>query len=185
MIKKDFWQNANAELFIQPYYPNSYVLTPSFTAGGFQAAMLYGNSDVTFLSFLRPFKWRLWVSFLMLWLIFSLCLTFISYLSGKLPERDEQRFSFWDSVWYFSIVGFSLGVDGHPQSASGKTLTFAWSFFTLITVSTYTANLAAFFTKENNDRPLETISGEICADFEAIYSMVSWAFMGLDPRLSF
>ena len=141
--------------------------------------MLHPQAEVNHLSFLRPFKWKLWASFLCLWLFFSLNLTLISYLSrrkssnknekkpnnGKEEEEEkeddeEENFSFLESVWYFSLVGIQMGMDQHPKSPSGRILIFAWSAFTLIIVATYTANLAAFFTMEAYHRPLRSISGQ-------------------------
>jgi hypothetical protein len=41
-----------------------------------------------------------------------------------------------------------LGVDFAPRSASARVVASAWWFFTLILISSYTANLAAFLTVE-------------------------------------
>ena len=74
------------------------------------------------------------------------------------PSRhEEESFSLLQSFWYFSIVAIQVGVEKHPKSIGGKILTFAWSFFTLVLVATYTANLAAFFSENVPNRPLRSI----------------------------
>ena len=47
-----------------------------------------------------------------------------------------------------------VGAERHPTYRSGKILMLAWSTFSLIVVATYTANLAAFFTNRESDKPL-------------------------------
>ena len=47
-----------------------------------------------------------------------------------------------------------VGAERHPTHKSGKLLMLAWSTFSLIVIATYTANLAAFFTNPESDKPL-------------------------------
>ena len=54
-------------------------------------------------------------------------------------------------------MAIQVGVGQHPKSIGGKMLTFAWCFFTLVLVATYTANLAAFFAENAPERPLASI----------------------------
>ncbi len=42
------------------------------------------------------------------------------------------------------------------RSISGRLVTSAWWFFTLILISSYTANLAAFLTVERMDFPIQS-----------------------------
>jgi hypothetical protein len=48
------------------------------------------------------------------------------------------------------------GVDIAPRCVSGRVVASAWWFFTLILISSYTANLAAFLTVERMVSPIES-----------------------------
>lgn len=69
----------------------------------------------------------------------------------------EDRFSFWESFWFFSIVAIQFGVAKHPISLSGKILMYAWAWFTLILVASYTANLVTIFSADKPQVPLKSI----------------------------
>jgi fucose 4-O-acetylase-like acetyltransferase len=43
-----------------------------------------------------------------------------------------------------------------PSAMSGRTIASFWWFFTLIIISSYTANLAAFLTIERMETPIES-----------------------------
>ena len=126
---------AVMSLMRKPLFPKrcpssslSYALTPTFTMGGLRAAILREEKPQS-LSFLQPFTWSMWISFLLLWLFYSLSLAFVSSLGSKMtefPRQKEERFSLGQSVWYFSIVSIQFGADKHPKSISGKLLLFAW-----------------------------------------------------------
>ena len=142
---------------------------PSFASSGLQAAMLQAESK-RHLSFIKPFTWTMWVALFLLWIFYSLNLTFISFVSQKLrggTMLKEDRFSFLQSFWFFSIVAIQFGVIKKPKSLGGKMLTFTWGFFTLTLVATYTANLAAFFSKEIPDYPLKTVQDIVDSKYNA------------------
>ena len=50
-----------------------------------------------------------------------------------------------------------LGCDFLPRAVSSRAVATAWWFFTLIMISSYTANLAAFLTIERLDLPISSI----------------------------
>ena len=85
------------------------------------------------------------VCFILAWIFYGGALFFISHLSKKMApasNRIEEEFTFLQGLWYFSGISLQFGSDKQPKSVSGKTLQAFWSFFTLILVATYTANLA-------------------------------------------
>ena len=137
----------------------SYVLSPTFSSMGIGAVMPYENGN-DHLSFLRPFSPKMWLFFWFLWVFYSLVLTLVSFVGkkfGKTSRMKEIGFSFFQSFWFFSLVAVQFGVSKQPKSLPGKILTLAWSFFTLVMIASYTANLAANFAKDVPIRPLKSI----------------------------
>ena len=128
------------------------------------------NESSQVLAFLKPFAWITWVAFLFLLLAFSVALTFISWLSKRMNGSSihkEDSFNLLSSIWYFCLISIQLGADKHPSSIGGKILMFTWSSFTLILLATYTANLAAYFTNPEAERPLTTIEDIVESDRNA------------------
>ena len=50
---------------------------------------------------------------------------------------------------------FYTGTDINPTAPSVRVISCVWSFFTLILISSYTANLAAFLTVQRMQNPIE------------------------------
>ena len=59
------------------------------------------------------------------------------------------------SIFYFFPL-FSSRSDLNPRAASTRIVGGMWWFFTLIIISSYTANLAAFLTVERMSTPIES-----------------------------
>ncbi|KAK4881574.1 hypothetical protein RN001_004893 [Aquatica leii] len=73
------------------------------------------------------------------------------------PEYLINQFSLRNSLW-FTLGGLmQQGADIAPIGLSTRLLTGFWWFFTLIMVSSYTANLAAFLTTEVKELPFTTV----------------------------
>ena len=70
----------------------------------------------------------------------------------------QQRFNLFDSFWfiYGSLVG--EGTEMVPRTISGRLLSGSWWFFSLILISSYTANLAAFLTVTKINTPVNSLS---------------------------
>ena len=52
-------------------------------------------------------------------------------------------------------IGSSAGCEVAPRAMSTRVVSTMWWFFTLIMISSYTANLAAFLTVERMTSPIE------------------------------
>ncbi|XP_067619829.1 glutamate receptor ionotropic, kainate 2-like isoform X8 [Eurosta solidaginis] len=65
------------------------------------------------------------------------------------PEELENQFTLNNSFWFTTGAFLQQGSEIAPKSLSTRTLASIWWFFTLIILSSYTANLAAFLTIEN------------------------------------
>lgn len=73
-------------------------------------------------------------------------------------EGDGDELNFSNSLWFAAGSILQQGADNTPRSGSGRMLAGAFWFFTLILISTYTANLAAYFTAKNTKRSINSLS---------------------------
>ncbi|KAJ3598459.1 hypothetical protein NHX12_001969, partial [Muraenolepis orangiensis] len=108
-------------------------------------------------SFLDPFSPAVWLFMLLAYLAVSCILFLAARLSPYewynphpcLRERRdllENRYTLGNSLW-FPIGGFmQQGSEIMPRALSTRCVSGVWWAFTLIIISSYTANLAAFLT---------------------------------------
>uniref|UniRef100_A0A8C1DGL8 Glutamate receptor, ionotropic, AMPA 1b n=1 Tax=Cyprinus carpio carpio TaxID=630221 RepID=A0A8C1DGL8_CYPCA len=73
----------------------------------------------------------------------------------KQPEHNNE-FGIFNSLWFSLGAFMQQGCDISPRSLSGRIVGGVWWFFTLIIISSYTANLAAFLTVERMVSPIES-----------------------------
>ncbi|CAL8265502.1 unnamed protein product [Merluccius merluccius] len=71
------------------------------------------------------------------------------------PEYTNE-FGIFNSLWFSLGAFMQQGCDISPRSLSGRIVGGVWWFFTLIIISSYTANLAAFLTVERMVSPIES-----------------------------
>jgi ionotropic glutamate receptor len=57
----------------------------------------------------------------------------------------------------FLILLLIQGTDINPRAPSVRLISCVWAFFTLILISSYTANLAAFLTVQRLQTPIENV----------------------------
>lgn len=67
-----------------------------------------------------------------------------------------NEFGILNSFWFALSAFMQQGCDLSPRSLSGRIVGSVWWFFTLILVSSYTANLAAFLTVERMVTPIKS-----------------------------
>ncbi|XP_022787722.1 glutamate receptor 4-like isoform X2 [Stylophora pistillata] len=114
------------------------------------------------LQFMNPFDNQVWFATLATLVIISIAVFVINYYSpyGYKDENGRgtsEEFSFFNSVWFALACMLQQGGDNTPKSLSGRILTGCYWFCILIWVSTYTANLAAFFTVKNAEHPINNL----------------------------
>lgn len=63
----------------------------------------------------------------------------------------ENQFTVWNSLWFAVGTLMQQGSEINPKALSTRLVGGVWWFFTLIIISSYTANLAAFLTVEKVD----------------------------------
>ncbi|KAF2905279.1 hypothetical protein ILUMI_00899 [Ignelater luminosus] len=142
--------------------------TSSFMDLGIQ--ILYAKptpETPSFFTFASPFAPEVWMLLtgayfgvsLALFIMARLCYSEWSnpYPCVEEPEYLINQFSFRNSLW-FTLGGLmQQGADIAPAGFSTRLLTGFWWFFTLIMVSSYTANLAAFLTSEVRELPFSNV----------------------------
>ncbi|KAH9418863.1 hypothetical protein DERP_004189 [Dermatophagoides pteronyssinus] len=107
-------------------------------------------------SFLKPFSVEVWLYLASAFLGISLMLWIMSRISpyeweaphGCDPDPIElcNQFSIGNSLWFTIGSLMQQGSDLGPKALSTRCLATIWWFFTLIIISSYTANLAASLT---------------------------------------
>ncbi|XP_076630847.1 glutamate receptor ionotropic, kainate 2 isoform X2 [Colletes latitarsis] len=73
------------------------------------------------------------------------------------PEELENNFDLNNSMWLTVGSIMQQGSDILPKAPSIRMVAGMWWFFTLIMVSSYTANLAAFLTVDKMDNPIKGV----------------------------
>uniref|UniRef100_A0A8C1UW10 Glutamate receptor 1-like n=1 Tax=Cyprinus carpio TaxID=7962 RepID=A0A8C1UW10_CYPCA len=71
-------------------------------------------------------------------------------------QEQNNEFGIFNSLWFSLGAFMQQGCDISPRSLSGRIVGGVWWFFTLIIISSYTANLAAFLTVERMVSPIES-----------------------------
>ncbi|KAG7262846.1 hypothetical protein CRUP_035905 [Coryphaenoides rupestris] len=120
------------------------------------------------------------------------------------PGSDvvENNFTLFNSFWFGVGSLMQQGSELMPKALSTRIIGGIWWFFTLIIISSYTANLAAFLTIERMDSPVES-ADDIAKQTRIDYGVVKdgatmaffkkskvstfekmWAFMSSKPSSS-
>ncbi|BFF90810.1 glutamate receptor ionotropic kainate 2 [Drosophila madeirensis] len=118
-------------------------------------------------SFMDPFSEEVWLYLGIAYVGVSLCFFILGRLSPtewdnpfpciEEPEELENQFTINNSLWFTTGALLQQGSEIAPKSLSTRTIAAIWWFFTLIMVSSYTANLAAFLTIENPTSPINSV----------------------------
>ncbi|EEB18532.1 glutamate receptor, ionotropic kainate 2 precursor, putative [Pediculus humanus corporis] len=117
-------------------------------------------------SFLSPLSLDVWIYMATAYLGVSVLLFILARFSpyewdnphpcNEEPDVLENQFSLMNSLWFTVGSLMQQGSDITPKAVSTRMVAGMWWFFTLIMISSYTANLAAFLTVERMDSPIES-----------------------------
>ncbi|KAJ3628095.1 hypothetical protein MTP99_015421 [Tenebrio molitor] len=117
--------------------------------------------------FVSPFSYTVWLLLLGTYFVVSLCFFVMGRLSPsewtnpfpcvEEPEYLINQFSIRNSLWFTIGSLMQQGTEIAPIGISTRTAAGVWWFFTLIMVSSYTANLAAFLTVETLVTPFSNV----------------------------
>ncbi|XP_054637242.1 glutamate receptor ionotropic, kainate 3 [Dunckerocampus dactyliophorus] len=132
-------------------------------------SILYRKPNTTnngFFSFLNPMTPDIWIYILLAYLGVSCVLFVIARFSPYEwydahpcnPGSDvvENNFTLLNSFWFGVGSLMQQGSELMPKALSTRIIGGIWWFFTLIIISSYTANLAAFLTVERMDSPADS-----------------------------
>ncbi|XP_069128791.1 glutamate receptor 4-like [Argopecten irradians] len=113
-------------------------------------------------SFKEPLSNMVWVCITVGFLAVSTILFLVGRFSPYEWKENSATgpsddFSMLNSLWSNLGALMMQGSDIFPRSISGRTAESAWWFFTLILISSYTANLAAFLTVEQFSIPIDSV----------------------------
>lgn len=149
-------------------------------------------------SFLNPLSKEIWVCVVFSYIGVSIVLFTVSrfspyewrllHLSGEHRDPPGQMggnnsmandFTILNSLWFALGAFMQQGCDISPRSVSGRIVGSVWWFFTLILISSYTANLAAFLTVERMVAPInspEDLASQTEVEYGTLYHGSTWDF---------
>ena len=114
----------------------------------------------TLFSFMNPLEVQVWIYVLGAYVATSIILYIVARVTPyewvrkpacqhePNPSTVENQFTLFNSLWFTISSLMQQGCDIAPRAFSTRIIGSVWSFFTLIIISSYTANLAAFLTIE-------------------------------------
>ncbi|XP_028968488.1 glutamate receptor ionotropic, kainate 2 [Galendromus occidentalis] len=128
---------------------------------------LPSGMPVRLFSFMSPLDTYIWMYVLCAYVLVS-CTMFLVARFSPYEWKDphpcvkesglmENQFSLGNSFWFTIVTLMHQGCDLNPKATSTRMVGTIWWFFTLILISSYTANLAAFLTVERMITPIESV----------------------------
>ncbi|XP_063632011.1 glutamate receptor ionotropic, kainate 2 [Cydia splendana] len=118
-------------------------------------------------SFLNPLAVEIWLYVLAAYILVSFTLFVMARFSpyewsssthvcGHETKLLTNQFSVCNSLWFITGTFLRQGSGLNPKATSTRIVGGIWWFFTLIILSSYTANLAAFLTVERTVLPIQS-----------------------------
>ena len=133
-------------------------------------------------SFLNPLAIEIWLYVIAAYLVVSLMMFVLARFSPYEwynphpcnPDHDvvENVFTLSNSFWFAVGTLMQQGSDINPRAVSTRIVGGIWWFFTLIIISSYTANLAAFLTVERMVSPIENAE-DLSKQTKIVYGTIS------------
>ncbi|KAG0415866.1 hypothetical protein HPB47_006959, partial [Ixodes persulcatus] len=75
----------------------------------------------------------------------------------SLTDKPRNVFSLYNSLWYTTTALLYQSCETNPRAASTRLVAITWWLFSLVMVSFYTANMAAFLVNEKLKFPIENV----------------------------
>ncbi|CAI2347615.1 unnamed protein product [Caenorhabditis sp. 36 PRJEB53466] len=137
------------------------------------------KQEFNIFSFMEPLGMTIWIFTLSSYFGVSLTIFLVSWFSPYEKRIEFKRgeftvtneFTLYNSLWFTLAAFMQQGTDILPRAVSGRIASSCWWFFTLIIVSSYTANLAAFLTLERMTPPIESVE-DLANQNKILYGVV-------------
>ncbi|XP_048525758.1 glutamate receptor ionotropic, kainate 1 [Dendroctonus ponderosae] len=123
------------------------------------------DKESAFFTFLNPLGLKIWLYVFSAYVLVSITIFVVARFSPyewQSPhpcdfenEQLKNQFTLANSFWFTIGTLMQQGSDLNPKATSTRIVGGIWWFFTLIIISSYTANLAAFLTVERMITPIE------------------------------
>ena len=68
---------------------------------------------------------------------------------------SREKVSLFQSIYHFSLGAMHFGAEQLYTVCSNRILHFFWSFLMMVLISSYTANLAAVFSENTFEKPIQ------------------------------
>ncbi|CDW55015.1 glutamate receptor 1 [Trichuris trichiura] len=124
------------------------------------------KQEISIFSFMQPLSAEVWLFITIACCGVSIVLYLISRFNpyewsiGRYSAygvNSLSDFTFDNCLWVSLAAVMQQGTDIMPRSVACRIANSIWWFFTMIIVSSYTANLAAFLTLEKMHAPIESV----------------------------
>nr|QGW50653.1 ionotropic receptor 11 [Propsilocerus akamusi] len=123
------------------------------------------TQETKLFSFLNPLAVEIWICVFFAYCLVSLTVWIVARFSewaaaSRCNQNSglyENHFTLSNSFWFVIGTLMQQGSDLNPKATSTRIVGGIWWFFTLIIISSYTANLAAFLTVERMITPIENV----------------------------
>ncbi|KAL3878976.1 hypothetical protein ACJMK2_031298, partial [Sinanodonta woodiana] len=165
-LKKNGWTGIVGELIknnadiglapfsITPSRSEVVDFTKPFMTKGTSVVVKKPERVVWPFQFLSPLSRVVWIAIFVSFLFVGLFLFGVSRINSD--RKADFSHNLRDSFWYVWGTLLRADLNVSPRATSGRIVSCTWWFFSLIVISVYTANLAAFLTITNAHIPIDS-----------------------------
>uniref|UniRef100_A0A0L8I6N7 Ionotropic glutamate receptor L-glutamate and glycine-binding domain-containing protein n=1 Tax=Octopus bimaculoides TaxID=37653 RepID=A0A0L8I6N7_OCTBM len=144
---------ALAPFSVTPERSQVVDFTKSFMTKGTTVVVKKPQRTVWMFQFLFPLSNYVWIGIFLSFLVVSLALFGVSRVNSD--KHRKYTHNFLESFWYIWGTLLRGSLKSSPLAVSSRIISSSWWLFSLIIISVYTANLAAFLTVTNIYLPIE------------------------------
>ena len=160
-----------APLSINAEREDAIDFTKPFKSRAITVLMRTPEQQTWYFQFMAPLSNEVWFATLGAFVIISFLLFLLERYSRRFGGGSLIRLDFSESYWFIFGALVSGSSESTPATLPGRVLTSAWWFFSLILISTYTANLAAFLTVKRINPPISDM-GDLASQTKIQYGTV-------------
>ncbi|KAM7307981.1 glutamate receptor ionotropic, kainate 2 isoform X3, partial [Ixodes scapularis] len=161
---------ALADLTITYSRDEAVDFTTPFMTLGIGILFRKPQENQALLFFLSPLSVDVWLCMAVAYLGVSLLLCLVArfspaeyYYSENTQLCDHHsgcplrnRFTLLNSLWFTISAIMQQGCENSPRSVPARVIAASWWFFSFVVISSYTANLASFLTRERLRSPIDS-----------------------------